>query len=185
MCLRKFEQKLNSLDFEHGWDDRITAGQMLVWLGETARGDEEELHFGNKGQQFWHTVASDADSCLNRACPWFKKCFYHRARHDANTADVIITNHSMLFTDTKAENRLLPAYKHLVIDEAHHFEEVAGKHLGIDLHYHGLMNTLHWLYKDSRSGQLSSLRLRLQKFEEERSQGWCAMIDQPWRGWCS
>ncbi|GCL70431.1 ATP-dependent helicase DinG [Paenibacillus naphthalenovorans] len=178
LCLRKFEQKLNSLDFEHGWDDRITAGQMLVWLGETARGDEEELHFGNKGQQFWHTVASDADSCLNRACPWFKKCFYHRARHDANTADVIITNHSMLFTDTKAENRLLPAYKHLVIDEAHHFEEVAGKHLGIDLHYHGLMNTLHWLYKDSRSGQLSSLRLRLQKFEEERSQGWCAMIDQ-------
>lgn len=178
LCLRKFEQKLNTLDFENGRDDRVTAGQMVVWLGETKRGDEEELHFTNKGRQFWHTVESDSDSCLNRACPWFKKCFYHRARHDANTADVIITNHSMLFTDTKAENRLLPAYKHLVIDEAHHFEEVAGKHLGIDLHYHGLMNTLQWLYKDSRSGQLSTLRFRLQKFEDERSQGWCSKIDQ-------
>lgn len=178
LCLRKFEQKLNTLDFENGRDDRITAGQMLVWLGETKRGDEEELHFANKGKPFWHTVESDTDSCFNRACPWFKKCFYHRARHEANTADVIITNHSMLFTDMKAENRLLPAYKHLVIDEAHHFEEVAGKHLGIDLHYHGLMNTLHWLYKDSRSGQLPSLRLRLQKFEEVRSQDWCSVIDR-------
>ncbi|MBP1155302.1 MULTISPECIES: ATP-dependent DNA helicase DinG [unclassified Paenibacillus] len=178
LCLRKFEQKLNTLDFENGRDDRVTAGQMVVWLGETKRGDDEELHFANKGRQFWQTVESDSDSCLNRTCPWFKKCFYHRARHDANTADVIITNHSMLFTDTKAENRLLPAYKHLVIDEAHHFEEVAGKHLGIDLHYHGLMNTLHWLYKDSRSGQLSTLRFRLQKFEDERSQGWCSKIDQ-------
>lgn len=178
LCLRKFEHKMNILDFEHGKEDRITAGQMLVWLGETKHGDEEELHFANKGKQFWQSVESDTDSCLNRACPWFKKCFYHRARHEANTADVIITNHSLLFTDMKAENRLLPGYKHLVIDEAHHFEEVAGKHLGIELHYHGLSNTLLWLYKDARSGQLSNLRIRLQRFEDERAQGWCISIDR-------
>ncbi len=179
LCLRKFEHKINTLDFENGKEDRITAGQMLVWLGETKHGDDEELFFANKGKPFWHTVESDTDSCLNRACPWFKKCFYHRARHEANTADVIITNHSLLFTDMKADNRLLPAYKHLVIDEAHHFEEVASKHLGIELHYHGLMNTLHWLYKDGRSGQLSSLRFRLQKADEDpRVAGWSAEIDR-------
>ena len=178
LCLRKFEHKINMLDFENGRDDRVTAGQMLVWLGETERGDEEELHFAGKGRQFWHTVQSDSESCLNRNCPWFKKCFYHRAKNDANTADVIITNHSLLFTDMIAENRLLPAYKHLVIDEAHHFEEVAGKHLGIELHYHSLMNTLFWLYKDARSGQLSALRSRLHIFEEERPKAWCVVIDQ-------
>jgi ATP-dependent DNA helicase DinG len=177
LCLRKFEYKMNSLDFEYGKEDRITAGQMLVWLGETKTGDEEELHLGNKGSQFWHTVASDADSCLNRACPWFKKCFYHRARYNSNHADVIITNHSLLFTDMKAENRVLPAYKHLIIDEAHHFEEVASKHLGIELHYGSFVNTLLWLYKDSRNGQLSQLRLRLQKHEGEQVSGWLQAID--------
>ncbi|MEK8127358.1 ATP-dependent DNA helicase DinG [Paenibacillus filicis] len=179
LCLRKFEHKLNTQDFESGKEDRVTAGQMLVWLGETKHGDQEELFFPGKGKQFWHSVESDTDSCLNRACPWFKKCFYHRARHQANTADVVITNHSLLFTDMKAENRLLPAYKHLVIDEAHHFEEVASKHLGIELHYQTLLSTLQWLYKDSRSGQLSNLRLKLQKAgEDPRVANWSADIDR-------
>ncbi|SEB63340.1 ATP-dependent DNA helicase DinG [Paenibacillus sp. GP183] len=178
LCLRKFENKLSMRDYENGKEDPITAGQMVVWLGETKNGDEEEIHFGNKGRQFWHTVASDTDSCLNRQCPWFKKCFYHRARNDANAADLVITNHSMLFTDMKAEGRLLPQYKNLIIDEAHHFEEVASKHLGIELHSSAFLHTLQWLYKDNRSGQLPMLRFRLQKFEEEeRAAGWCQVID--------
>ncbi|MFC5448129.1 ATP-dependent DNA helicase DinG [Paenibacillus aestuarii] len=179
LCLRKFETKLTTRDYENGKDDPVTAAQMVVWLGETEHGDEEELHFGNKGAQFWYSVASDTDSCLNRMCPWFKKCFYHRARNDANTADLIITNHSMLFTDMKAENRLLPAYKQLVIDEAHHFEEVASKHLGIELHAAALYNTLQWLFKDQRSGQLPMLRFRLNKNDDhpERVEAWSAVID--------
>ncbi|UJF36154.1 ATP-dependent DNA helicase DinG [Paenibacillus hexagrammi] len=179
LCLRKFENKLIARDYEYAKDDSITAAQMLVWLSETKYGDEEELHFGNKGAQFWYSVASDTDSCLNRMCPWFKKCFYHRARHEANQADVVITNHSMLFTDMKAENRLLPSYKHLVIDEAHHFEEVASKHLGIELHSSALYHSLQWLYKDNRSGQLPMLRFRLQKAsdEHEKASAWCDTID--------
>ncbi|MBP1961923.1 ATP-dependent DNA helicase DinG [Paenibacillus aceris] len=179
LCLRKFETKLTTRDYENGKEDPITAAQMVVWLSETEHGDEEELHFGNKGAQFWYSVASDTDSCLNRMCPWYKKCFYHRARNDANTADVIITNHSLLFTDMKAENRLLPAYKHLVIDEAHHFEEVASKHLGIELHSSAMYHSLTWLYKDNRSGQLPMLRFRLQKSDEqqERAAVWSHSID--------
>ncbi|KRE98169.1 ATP-dependent DNA helicase DinG [Paenibacillus sp. Soil766] len=179
LCLRKFETKLTTRDYENGREDPITAAQMVVWLSETEHGDEEELHFGNKGAQFWYSVASDSDSCLNRMCPWYKKCFYHRARNDANTADVIITNHSLLFTDMKAENRLLPSYKHLVIDEAHHFEEVASKHLGIELHSSAFYHSLLWLYKDNRSGQLPMLRFRLQKSDEagERAAAWSNTID--------
>ena len=181
ICLRKFEQKIGYADLENVKENRLTAAQMIVWLSETEYGDEEEIHFGSKGNEFWQTVASDTDSCLNRACPWFKKCFYHRARHEANIADVIITNHSLLFTDIKAENRLLPQYKHLVIDEAHHFEEVASKHLGMEVHYLSFLNTLLWLYRDSKSGQLSLLRIRLAKAEgdkAEKADEWCRLIDE-------
>lgn len=177
LCLRKFEQKINGYDYEGSEDDLYTAAQMVVWLGETEHGDDEEIHFGQGGKQFWQTVASDTDSCLNRACPWFKKCFYHRARHEANIADVVITNHSMLFTDVKADNRLLPTYEHLVIDEAHHFEEVATKHLGLEVQYFSFLNSLTYLFKDSSTGFLPTLRHHIRDVDDDKAVEWRATID--------
>lgn len=181
LCLRKFEQKINLKDFDNGREDRITAAQMVVWLSETQRGDDEELFFGFKGGEFWQTVASDADSCLNRSCPWFRKCFYHRAKNEANLSDVVITNHSLLFTDMKAENRLLPGYKHLVVDEAHHFEETASKHLGIELAYFSFVHGLTWLFKDSKTGLLPLIQLRLEQALSEddgaKTGDWIKAID--------
>ncbi|REK77215.1 ATP-dependent DNA helicase DinG [Paenibacillus paeoniae] len=177
LCLRKFEGKLNAQDMVAPIEDPITAAQMVVWLGETETGDQEELNFGSRGADFWSTVASDADSCLNRACPWFKRCYYHRAKHESNLADVCITNHSMLFTDVQADHRLLPTYNHLVIDEAHHVEEVAGKHLGMNVHYFTLVQAMIRLYRDNRSGLLPSLRLRLQQEGDDHVQAWTETID--------
>ncbi|WP_270171515.1 ATP-dependent DNA helicase DinG [Paenibacillus sp. SYP-B4298] len=177
LCLRKFEGKINMQDFVAPHEDRLTAAQMIVWLGETGNGDQEELHFGNKGADFWESVSSDADSCLNRACPWFKRCYYHRAKHEANLADVIITNHSMLFTDIRADHRLLPAYEYLVVDEAHHLEDVAGKHLGMQISYFSLQHPLLRLHKDARSGLLPSLQAKLQQEDDEHLESWLETID--------
>lgn len=178
LCLRKFETKVNQFDFENGREDRITAAQMVVWLSGTDNGDDEELYLSSKSHDFWQDVSSDADSCLNRQCPWFRRCFYHRAKNQANQADVVITNHSLLFTDVKAENRLLPGYEHLIVDEAHHFEEVASKHLGLELHYFSLAHTLTWLYKDHKSGLLPLVSMRLQQDAEgsERCGKWLRAI---------
>ncbi|RJX38475.1 ATP-dependent helicase DinG [Paenibacillus pinisoli] len=177
LCLRKFEGKLNAQDMVAPIEDPITAAQMVVWLGETETGDQEELNFGSRGADFWSTVASDADSCLNRACPWFKRCYYHRAKHESNIADVCITNHSMLFTDVQADHRLLPTYSHLVIDEAHHVEEVAGKHLGMNVHYFTLVQAMVRLYRDNRSGLLPTLRLKLQQEGDDHVPAWTETID--------
>ena len=111
LCLRKFDFKMNAAEFENPNEDPITAAQMVVWLGETESGDEEELHLTGKGRDFWRTVESDSESCLNRACPWFKRCYYHRAKHEPNMPNRDHTNHAMLFTDIKAEHRLLPTYR--------------------------------------------------------------------------
>ncbi|MDQ6418192.1 ATP-dependent DNA helicase DinG [Paenibacillus sp. LHD-117] len=177
LCLRKFEGKVNVQDLLSPTEDAITAAQMVVWLSETETGDQEELNFGSRGADFWSTVSSDADSCLNRACPWFKRCYYHRAKHEANVADVCITNHSLLFTDVQADHRLLPSYSHLIIDEAHHVEEVAGKHLGMNVNYFSLVHTVTRLFKDSRSGLLPALRMKLQNEGDEHVQSWVETID--------
>lgn len=178
LCLRKFEAKINLKDYSLLRDEILAAAQMIVWLGETESGDEEELHLGPKGNEFWVSVSSDADSCLNRACPWFKRCFYHRARHEANISDMIITNHSMLMTDVKADRRLLPSYDHLVIDEAHHLEEVASNHLGIHLQYFSIVHTLSRLLKDSRTGLLPLLSLTLARSADEKAEGRAVSVEE-------
>lgn len=178
LCLRKFEHKINRRDFSTPKEDIITAAQMIVWLTQTETGDDEELNLGGRSGDFWETVSSDSDSCLGRACPWFRKCFYHRAKHEAGIADVVITNHSKLFTDVKANHQLLPSYERLIIDEAHQLEEVAGKHLGLSMKYFTIVHTLMRLYKDSRSGQLPSLRQLLQTSAHERAAEWTSAIDR-------
>lgn len=177
LCMRKFEHKLNLLDFIAPVDDPVTAAQMVVWLTETENGDQEELNLGLRGQDFWGTVASDADSCLNRACPWFKRCYYHRAKHEANIADVCITNHSMIFTDIQADHRLLPSYSNLILDEAHHLEEVASKHLGNQLNYFSYIHAMGTLYKDTRSGLLPSLRVKISEDGDDHLAAWNETID--------
>ncbi|MBW7456060.1 ATP-dependent DNA helicase DinG [Paenibacillus sepulcri] len=178
LCLRKYEAKVQTQDFASRNEDRITAAQMVVWLSETEHGDQEELNFGNRGSDFWSTVSSDADSCLNRSCPWFKRCYYHRAKQEANIADVVITNHSMLFTDIRADHRLLPGYDHLIVDEAHHLEEVAGKHLGTQVSYHTVQHPIGRLCKDARNGQLIQLRHKLSNEDMERTAKWREQIDE-------
>lgn len=177
LCLRKFEHKINRRDFTSPKEEIITAAQMIVWLAQTETGDDEELNLGNRGGDFWETVASESDSCLGRSCPWFRKCYYHKAKHEAGVADVVITNHSKLFTDIQAGHQLLPGYERLVIDEAHHLEEVAGKHLGMQMKYFTVVHTLTRLFKDSKNGQLPSLRLMLQQSGSERAALWGAEID--------
>ncbi|SMF87296.1 ATP-dependent DNA helicase DinG [Paenibacillus uliginis N3/975] len=178
LCLRKFEHKINRRDFNTPKEDIIIAAQMIIWLTQTETGDDEELNLGGRGGDFWETVSSDSDSCLGRACPWFRKCFYHRAKHEAGIADVVITNHSKLFTDVKANHQLLPSYERLVIDEAHHLEDVAGKHLGLHMKYFTVVHTLTRLYKDSRNGQLPALRQLLQTSAHEKAGEWTVVIDR-------
>lgn len=177
LCLRKFEHKINRRDFSTPKDEVMTAAQMIVWLSQTETGDDEELNLGNRGGDFWETVASESDSCLGRSCPWFRKCFYHKAKHEAGVADVVITNHSKLFTDIQAGHQLLPAYERLVIDEAHHLEEVAGKHLGIHMKYFTVVHTLTRLFKDSKTGQLPNLRAMLQHSLHEKAGEWIRSLD--------
>ncbi|MBP3950624.1 ATP-dependent DNA helicase DinG [Bacillus suaedae] len=133
LCLRKFEQ---SLQAEHdSYDVLLTKSMLLVWLTETETGDVEEINIPTGAKAFWYEVQSNAADDLGRFSPWLSRCFYHRARQNALQADIVITNHSLLCTDLVNEQRILPSYTHAIIDEAHHLEETASSHLGINTDY--------------------------------------------------
>lgn len=156
LCLRKFEQSLDD-HHEDNYDTNLTKAQMLVWLTETDQGDVEELNLASGGKLFWHQVKSDSASCLNQRCPWFSRCFYHRKRRAALVSDVVITNHALLFTDVKSTSQLLPSYKEVIIDEAHHVEEVVSDHFGIQTDYFVFSRLLERIGQDDESGVMKKL----------------------------
>ncbi|MED1823843.1 ATP-dependent DNA helicase DinG [Brevibacillus agri] len=133
LCLRKFEQALEEPVEGSSQEMRLAKGQLLTWLTQTETGDVEELSMPPSGQLLWQQVKSDTSSCLNRACPWFSRCYYFQAKERAKEADVLIVNHALLISDLQAENRILPPYEVAIIDEAHHLEDAATQHLGKQL----------------------------------------------------
>lgn len=130
LCLRRWDSKLR----EHQITDRLEllfVLKILIWLTQTVTGDKAELNIIPQQGEFWSGVSSDMDSCLGPACRWFgRHCFVTRARKQADSADILVVNHSLLLADIKTENRILPGYDYLIIDEAHHLEDSATEQLG-------------------------------------------------------
>jgi len=158
LCLRKYEQQLHQGDLTGlNKEGAVDLAQLFTWISQTGTGDVEEINLSLSGRNLWSQIRSDADSCLNRKCPWFRNCFYHKSRNKAQTADIIITNHSLLLTNLKADHRILPTYSHLVIDEAHQFQDVALKHLGIEINQYQTNSLLTRFYRDAKSGFLVNL----------------------------
>lgn len=102
------------------------------WAYSTADGSLSDLT-PQPDDVVWDLVRSDADDCLGRKCPHYKSCFYQRARRRANTAQLLIVNHALLFSDLAVRERgasILPDYDYLILDEAHTVERVAAEHMG-------------------------------------------------------
>lgn len=167
LCLRKWEEKLvDYSDLEIS--DILFCLKILVWLTNTLTGDKSEINILPIQNQFWNNISSDQESCIGAACPWFhKNCFVSRARRQAESADILIVNHSLLLADIKLQNRLLPEYNYLVIDEAHHLEDSATDQLGWTIDFNQLKSLLISLSRGFRTGfspgMLNHLKYLLKK----------------------
>ena len=110
------------------------------WAGHTADGTLSDLPVSPSGE-VWDEVSAEADLCTRLKCAHFDKCFLFRARRRAAEADVVVVNHHLLAADLSVrqaqdnweEAAVLPPYRRLVLDEAHHLEDVAAAHLGVQV----------------------------------------------------
>ena len=104
-------------------------GKLLVWLQDTVDGDRSELALGRDRGLFTRFSAQGAAGCPAQDGP----CFLRRARTQAATSDVVVINHAMLMSDIAMGGGLLPDHDVLIIDEAHHLQDAATRHLGISV----------------------------------------------------
>ena len=146
-------------------DDRADElDQLLEWIGRTDDGSRADLTF-LPSEDVWDEVKSDPDICLRARCPHFQACFYQRSRRRAASATLLITNHHLLFSDLSVRiatqnykaSAVLPAYRHLILDEAHNIEDAATSHLGLEVTRRGMFQVLARLDRRGR-GVLTALQ---------------------------
>lgn len=125
LCLRRWQTLLRSEELSAG--ERMLLIRTLLWLPRTSTGDRAELRLSPEEDEAWGKVAAVAEVCSPLRCSYHREgvCFVARARRTAESAHVLIVNHSLLLSDVVAGNQVLPEYRHLVVDEAHHLEDEA------------------------------------------------------------
>lgn len=154
-CLR------NWLDFcsgaeNLGLEERNASLIVLAWLRETSDGDLQELPQIPGVLRIWPKLS--AENCNFAHCPQAGSCFLLRARQKAEETELLIVNHSLLFSDIKTKNNVLPEYNYVIIDEAHHLYQSALEHLGTDLSFERIMRILERLYKHTGPSLLGNIK---------------------------
>ena len=102
--------------------------KVLVWLDQGGSGELAEVNLtGPTEKEIWSRLSAEdelcsSEVCLNRMggiCPYFK------ARQAALSAHILVVNHALLLSDVVTNNRVLPEYKYLIVDEGHHIEDAS------------------------------------------------------------
>ncbi len=138
-------------------DDLRFKLKVLVWLHSTESGDRSELRLHGREEVFWARIASDPMDCVGIHCTK-EDCYVHRARAEAEAADLVVVNHALLLADAEIGGGLLPEFDHLVIDEAHHLEDAATRGLRQEVDGPGLQALLERLGGGAQAGLLAELR---------------------------
>ncbi len=111
----------------------------------------------------WDRVQSDSDNCMGRRCPEYRRCFYQNARRSMGSANLLVCNHALFFSDLELRSRrsgFLPKYDHVVLDEGHNVEDVAADQFGLSLSEGQVLHLLSTLYQPRhQKGYLVQLAL--------------------------
>jgi ATP-dependent DNA helicase DinG len=157
LCLARLEQAGAGQDtlFDAARGAELDA--LAAWAARTADGSLADLA-DEPSAEVWDSVAAESDLCGRLKCPHFERCFVFQARRRAAEADVVVVNHHLLASDLAVrmasdnwlEAAVLPPYRRLVLDEAHHVEDVAATHLGAQVSALGVQRLLARLERNGR-----------------------------------
>ena len=156
--------------FEAGQEQELA--RLADWARETKDGSLADLPTPPT-PEVWDEVAAEGDLCTRVKCPHFDGCFVFEARRQAAQADVIVVNHSLLLADLAVrrqtgnwgEAAVLPAYRHLVVDEGHHLEDAAASHLGSSASNRALVRLLNRLERRGARGRDAEIKGLFQALE--------------------
>ena len=130
LCLRRWGYLARSEN--PSVDDARLLGKTSVWLQDTTSGDRGEINLSGRDALTWSRVSAGEKAW----CAGLRDggaCFLRSARERAEQAHIIVVNHALLLSDLAHGGSLIPEYKHLIVDEAHHLEDEATRQFGFQV----------------------------------------------------
>jgi len=158
-CLRRGETAGRELGlFDQDLVDELQ--QIIAWAATTGDGSREDLSF-IPNYQVWEEVCCEADQCARVRCPHYSRCFFHKARRQAARADILVVNHALLLsdlalrqqTDNYSATAVLPPFERVILDEAHHLEDVATSYFSSQITRFTFARLLHRLRHPRKPNQ--------------------------------
>ncbi|MBT4818705.1 MAG: hypothetical protein HON70_23550, partial [Lentisphaerae bacterium] len=171
LCLRKLLYLLDNADVELERDERLPMASVVCWAGKTESGDVSESVVGSRPHlsQLASRLTSVAEECPGPACPHYRKCFLQKARRRALSADVIVANHSVVFSEMSMPlaSPVLPPYQHIVFDEAHNLEDAITNTMAAEVSERRILFVLRRLWRTGRRKRKRGLLATVAKLLSE------------------
>lgn len=156
LCTTRLAQALKDKAEFFATAEQSELQRVAAWATQSSTGLRHELNPAPH-EEVWDLVNADSGACSRRNCD-AKTCFYQRARAKVDAAQVLIVNHSLLFSllnlghlagreDVKG---VLRPDDFVVLDEAHTVPEVATDHTGTHLSNVGMDRLLKSLYHPTK-----------------------------------
>lgn len=157
LCTTRLKRALAEKQELFATPEQEQLARIEAWAKITESGLLADFPAPRIAPDVWDEVSADSDACSSKHCD-SAVCFYQRAKKRRDSANLVIVNHSLLFTlmAVQTAQEKLPARgilrldDFLVLDEAHTVPDIATEHLGLALTSAGLRRQLHALFNSKR-----------------------------------
>ncbi len=173
LCTRRFQQLRHR--GPKSADEMTLYARLLLWLSRTDTGDVSAITLRTPGErQAWQHLNAETTNCRTNECA-VERCPLHLARRRAEVAHIVIVNHALLLADVANANLVLPPFKDLIIDEAHHLEAAVTNGLSFEADKRFLDTLLDEINKP-RAGLVGLLESQLNQLSPDAGERLNAII---------
>lgn len=157
LCTTRLKRALAEKQELFATPEQEQLARIDAWAKTTETGLLADFPSPRVAPEVWDEVSADSDACSSKHCD-SAVCFYQRAKKRRDSANLVIVNHSLLFTlmavqaaqEKSPARGILRLDDFLVLDEAHTVPDIATEHLGLALTSAGLRRQLHALFNPKR-----------------------------------
>lgn len=160
LCLGKLEDSLDDVENSFEDEERETVMTLVSWLARTKTGDISENAGFNyiRNRIVWNKLKSDSLICNAENNAEHFDCPANIAKRRAASSNLIFVDHEFFVSDMQLDFSLMPAYDHVIFDEAHLLPEISTKVFGRSVRFFDVRNLLKILVhpKDETEGLLAA-----------------------------
>ena len=165
LCGTRLERALSQASDLFTSGQRAELDRIREWSFTTGNGSLSDFE-EQPDPEVWEEVRSEQHVCTQKGCARNPRCFYQALRRRVQAADLVVLNHALFFTlvgsQSEAEDReegVLFAKDFVIFDEAHTIEDVASRHIGMEISQLGLRRSLQRLYNPrSKKGLFQAMK---------------------------